>query len=121
MGQLALARKSGIAIMIALARIGPLLRPLELSTAPNSETALLQQLDRLEKVSRTTEIESARLLALDMAPFAGDDETVKGVKAQLQNWLVENTVKSDGEVRDAVGRAMGKRRADAPHGARGTT
>jgi hypothetical protein len=119
--QLVLARKAGIAINIALARIRPLLQPLEQSAAPNSETALLLQLDRLEKLSKTTEIESARLLALDMAPFAGDDETVKGVKAQLQNWLVENTVKSDKEVRDVVGRVMGKRRTDAPHGARGTT
>ena len=119
--QLVLARKAGIAIIIALARIRPLLQPPEESAAPNSETELLQQLGRLEKISKTTEIEATRLLALDMAPFAGDDETVKGVRAQLQSWLVENTIKSDKEVRDAVGRVMGKRRPDAPHGARGTT
>ncbi|KAI9855588.1 MAG: hypothetical protein M1813_009727 [Trichoglossum hirsutum] len=119
--QLILARKTGIAVIIALARIGPLLQPPEERAAPNSETALLHQIDRLEKISKTTEIEAMRLLALDMAPFAGDDETVKGVKTQLQSWLVENTIKSDKEVRDAVGRVMGKRRTDAPHGARGTT
>ena len=119
--QLALARRAGLAIVIALARIGPLLQSLEGSAPPNSETALLQQLGRLEKISKATEIEATRLLALDMTPFAGDDETVKGVRAQLQNWLVENTIRSDREVRDAVGRVMGRRRPDAPHGARGTT
>ncbi|KAH0564889.1 hypothetical protein GP486_001728 [Trichoglossum hirsutum] len=118
--QLILARKTGIAIIIALARIGPLLRTPEERAAPNSETALLLQVDRLEKISKTTEIEAMRLLALDMAPFAGDEETIKGVKTQLQNWLVENTIRSDKEVRDAVGRVVGKRRTDAPHGARGT-
>ncbi|KAI9777527.1 MAG: hypothetical protein M1839_008821 [Geoglossum umbratile] len=114
--QLALARKAGIAVVIALARIGPLLQSPEERAAPNSETALLQQLDRLENISKATEIEAARLLALDMAPFVGD-ETIKGA---LQNWLVENTIRSAKEVRDAVGRVMRRQRPGAPHGAKGT-
>ena len=53
-----------------------------------------------------------------MAPFAGDEHGVKTLKGKVKEWLVQNTIRSDPEVRDAVGRALGKRRVGAPVGAR---
>jgi hypothetical protein len=54
-----------------------------------------------------------------MAAFAGDEQGIRDVKSKLKEWLVQNTIRGDPEVRDAMGRVMSRRRADAPYGARG--
>lgn len=79
-----------------------------------------QQLLKLEQLANHNEAEASRLLALDMAPFVGDDGAVKDLRSKIREWLVQNTIRADPEVRDAMGRAMGRRRMDAPVGARGT-
>lgn len=53
-----------------------------------------------------------------MAPFVGDEDGVKELRGKVKEWLVTNTIRADPEVRDAVGRELGKRRAGAPPGAR---
>lgn len=50
------------------------------------------------------------MLALDMAPFAGDEQALKDVRGTMKEWLVQNTIRADPEVRDAVGRVMGRRK-----------
>ena len=52
-----------------------------------------------------------------MAPYAGDEPGVKELRGRIKEWLVQNTIRADPEVRDAVGRALGKRRVGAPVGA----
>ena len=49
-----------------------------------------------------------------MAPFAGDEQALNEVRAKMKEWLVQNTIRADPEVRDAVGRVMGRRRDGAP-------
>lgn len=63
-------------------------------------------------------MEAARLLALDMAPFVGDEQGVKELQGRVREWLVTNTIRADPEVRDAMGKALTKRRIGAPPGAR---
>lgn len=63
------------------------------------------------------ESEARRLLAMDMAPFAGDESGTKELRGRVREWLVNNTIRSDPEVRDAMGRAVAKRRTGAPPGA----
>lgn len=65
-----------------------------------------------------TEVEAGRLLALEMAPVAGDEGGQNDMKGKVREWLVQNTIRADPEVRDAIGRFMQKRRIGAPAGAR---
>lgn len=65
-----------------------------------------------------TEIESGRLLGLEMAPVLGDEAAQNDMKRKVSEWLVQNTIRSDPEVRDAIGRFRQKRRVGAPTGAR---
>ncbi|KAI9842548.1 MAG: hypothetical protein M1837_007061 [Sclerophora amabilis] len=118
--QLILFRKLLVTIHIALSHLGPYMQPTEPSGQANDEAAQHQQLDRLDQVSKVTDLEASRLLGLDMAPFANDERTMGELRARLQEWLVQNTIRTDPDVRDAVGRVMGKRRTGAPTGARGT-
>lgn len=77
-----------------------------------------QQLQRLEQLAQSTDIETGRLLALEMAPLMGDEAGQNDMKGRVREWLVQNTIRADPEVRDAVGKAMQKRRVGAPAGAR---
>lgn len=63
-------------------------------------------------------MEAARLLSLEMTPFAGDEAMVKELSGRVREWLVTNTIRADPEVRDAVGRSLARRRVGAPVGAR---
>jgi hypothetical protein len=63
-------------------------------------------------------MEATRLIALDMAPFVGDDDAVNELRGRVREWLVTNTIRADPEVRDAMGRALEKRGTGAPAGAK---
>lgn len=77
-----------------------------------------QQLTRLEQLAQSADAEATRLLALEMAPFVGDEPGVKELRGRVREWLVTNTIRADPEVRDAMGRVLEKRRVGAPPGAR---
>ncbi|KAI1639605.1 membrane associated DnaJ chaperone-like protein [Biscogniauxia mediterranea] len=121
----ALARKLCVTVYIAFSQIGPLLRQQggQKGAAADAETAsekqLQQNLDRLEQTARAMDVDATRLMELEMAPFAGDAEVVGSMRAKLKEWLVQNTIRADPMVRDALGRSFQKRRVDAPAGARG--
>lgn len=114
---LTLARKSAFTLFIALSQLGSLFAPPPTTTATSSALDM-QQLARLEQTAKALDIEASRLLAFDMAPFADDEVGVKELRGKVKDWLVNNTIRADPEVRDAMGRAMGRRRVGAPPGAR---
>ena len=117
---LALARKATFTLFIAFSQLGnlfPQQQEKPTSTTPSPHD--LQQLARLEGIAKAGEAESSRLLALDMAPFVNDEQGMKELRARVKEWLVNNTIRADPEVRDAMGRALaGRRRSGAPAGAR---
>ncbi|KAK3945996.1 hypothetical protein QBC46DRAFT_370539 [Diplogelasinospora grovesii] len=127
---IALARKLCLTLYIAFSQIGPLLSTgggqegVQKKKKGSEEQLLRQGLERLEMAARSVDSDAERLLGLEMAPFVGGE----GEEQQMQNtvmnkvkeWLVNNTIRSDPMVRDAVGTALRKRRVDAPAGARGT-
>ncbi|KAK3360066.1 hypothetical protein B0T25DRAFT_119132 [Lasiosphaeria hispida] len=124
---IALARKLSVTVYIAFSQIGPLLAA-DTSGGQvlvggrkglNEEAALKQGLDRLEATARSLDADAGRLLETEMAPFAGDEEMMGTVRGKVKEWLVQNTIRADPMVRDAVGRSFMKRRVDAPAGARG--
>lgn len=114
-----LARKLSITMYIAFSQIGPLLQPRPgVGSAPNPELALRQELDRLQATAKATDIETTRLVEMEMGPFR-DEQTVGILKGKVKEWLVKNTIRNDPEVRDAIGKTFKRRRVDAPAGARG--
>ncbi|ETS82091.1 hypothetical protein PFICI_07093 [Pestalotiopsis fici W106-1] len=118
-----LARKCSITLYIAFSQIGPLLQPpgqQGVKPGDASDKVLRQSLDRLEQASRMIDTDAGRLMDLEMAPYVGDPELVNSMRSKLKEWLIQNTIKSDPMVRDALGRGLQKRRVDAPAGARGT-
>lgn len=113
-----LARKLSITFFIALGQISPLLKSPQQSGTEAARQKM--QLDRLDALAKHNDQEATRLLGLELTPFAADDVAGREVREKLKQWLVQNTVRSAPEVRDAVGRALQRRRLDAPAGAKGT-
>lgn len=123
---IALARKLCITIYIAFSQIGPLLGAdtsegkIVVSQKGQDEELLLKQaLDRVEASAKGLDADTERLLQMEMAPFAGDDEALSNMRGTVKEWLVQNTIRADPMVRDALGRSLQKRRVDAPSGAKG--
>ncbi|KAK4153607.1 chaperone protein DnaJ [Chaetomidium leptoderma] len=126
---IALARKLSLTVYIAFSQIGPLVgadtSSGQLVMSGNNkggggdEAALREGLERLEMAVRKVDADATRLLETEMVPFAGDEEARKSMWAKVKEWLVQNTIRSDPMVRDALGRSFAKRRMDAPVGARG--
>ncbi|KAI9807487.1 MAG: hypothetical protein M1825_005427 [Sarcosagium campestre] len=118
---LILARKTVVALFVALSQLGPLFQqPDQAKKKPTSaEEAQRQQLDRLDTITRSADFEATRLLGLDLAPFINDELAMKDVRSRLKEWLVQNTIRSEPEVRDAMGRVMSRRRTGVPASARG--
>ncbi|KAI4245896.1 MAG: hypothetical protein LQ352_006491 [Teloschistes flavicans] len=115
---LALAHKAVFTFFIALGQLSPPLARPNQPTTSSSSAFDEQQLQRLEQMAMNTEIESGRLLGLEMAPVLGDEAAQNDMKRKVSEWLVQNTIRSDPEVRDAIGRFRQKRRVGAPTGAR---
>ncbi|KAI9797183.1 MAG: hypothetical protein M1833_005592 [Piccolia ochrophora] len=117
---LILGRKIMTTLFIAFAQLGPLFQQEKVAQkkAP-TEKDQREQLDRLEATAKSADFEATRLLGLDLAPFMGDERAMVDVRAKLKEWLVQNTIRADPEVRDAVGRVMQRRRQQVPTGARG--
>jgi hypothetical protein len=115
-----LARKMSVTMYIAFSQIGPMLQPPSPVPAnANPEMALRQQLDRLDMMAKAVDVESTRLMGMEMIPFGGDPQATNSIKGKVKEWLVQNTIRQDPEVRDAIGTTLKRRRTDAPAGARG--
>ncbi|KAL9104512.1 MAG: hypothetical protein Q9163_000543 [Psora crenata] len=115
---LALARKSTFTLFIAFSQFSGLwLQPATAASNGNSPQDL-QQLLRLEQLAKGNEAEASRLLAMDMAPFVADEQGKMALRGRIREWLVNNTIRTDPEVRDAMGRALERRTAAAPPGAK---
>lgn len=117
-----LARKLSITIYLALSQIGPLLaQHLQAEKKDQTEEKALQQgLERLEILTKQLDGDAVRLMDMEMAPFKGDPAAAANLHGKMREWLVQNTIRADPMVKDALGTSFRKRRIDAPTGARGT-
>lgn len=106
---LALARKMTFNLFIAIAQLGPLLDTPGSRNAGTGKEVEPQQLAKLEQLLALHNAETQRLFGLAMAPFAGDDAAQREVKETTKNWLVQNTIRADPEVRQAHEQALRKR------------
>ncbi|KFY41246.1 hypothetical protein V494_03107, partial [Pseudogymnoascus sp. VKM F-4513 (FW-928)] len=112
-------RKCSVTLFIALSQLGPLISPQTAAKSGTEEEQFNRQVERLAQLAVATDTEASRLVAMEMAPFVGDAEALGEVQKKTSEWLVSNTIRSDPEVRDALGNVLRKRRTDAPAGARG--
>ncbi|TPX15708.1 uncharacterized protein E0L32_000042 [Thyridium curvatum] len=124
---ISLARKVCLTLYIALSQIGPMLtadtsggRVVVAQQGGDDEALLRQGLERLEAMAKSVDQDAQRLLEMELTPFSGDPEVMAGMRAKMKEWLVQNTIRADPMVRDALGQSFKKRRIDAPSGARGT-
>lgn len=116
-----LARKITITLYVALSQIGPLLAMYWQGSqqVQDDDKALAQGLDRLENMAKQLEGDTGRLMDMELAPYKGDRETTSNLQGKMKEWLVQNTIRADPMVRDALGTSFRKRRIDAPAGAKG--
>jgi hypothetical protein len=117
-----LTRKITITCYIGLSQLGPLLATYLHAgqrTAQDEDKALQQSMERLENISKQLENDAGRLMDMDMAPYKGDHEATSNLQGKMREWLVQNTIRADPMVKDALGKSFRKRRIDAPAGAKG--
>jgi hypothetical protein len=120
---IALLRKLTLTVYIALSQVGPLLVPestTKKAAAGEEEKTLRESLQRLEAVSRQLDTDSGRLMDMEVTPFKGHPSSISNLQGKMREWLVQNTIRADPMVRDALGKSLTRRRIDVPNGARGT-
>ncbi|PKS05783.1 hypothetical protein jhhlp_007612 [Lomentospora prolificans] len=115
-----LARRLCVTFYIALSQIGPLLfPPRSPGQAADPDKAIHAQIDRATALAAEVDDLSGRLLDVELAPYKGDEDMLKSVRAKIAEWLVQNTIRADPMVKDAMGQSFKRRRMDAPAGAKG--
>lgn len=110
---LALLRKLTVTFFIAMSQLGPLLKDPQQEVAKASGGISPQQLSRLDALANATDQEVTRLLALELAPFASASRDMKGLRSSLRDWLIQNTIRNDPEVRSATEIVLARRRTGA--------
>ncbi|KAK4539737.1 hypothetical protein LTR36_010390 [Oleoguttula mirabilis] len=106
---LALLRKLTITFYIALSQLGLVLQGSQ-GAGPAGDGVSAQQLDRVDALAKATDQEINRLVGLELMPFAGDQASTRDLRTSLKKWLVQNTIRSDAEVKGAIGRVLDRRR-----------
>lgn len=105
---LALLRKLAITFFIALSQLGPILQGPQ--AAQDGDAIPVQQLDRVDALTQAADQEISRLVGLELTPFAGDQSSLRNLRSSLKDWLVQNTIRNDAEVRAATNRVLEQRR-----------
>ncbi|KAI5367457.1 Putative DnaJ domain, Chaperone J-domain superfamily [Septoria linicola] len=107
-----LLRKLTVTFFIAMSQLGPLLQDPKQAAIADGPGVPAQVLDRVDAIANATESEISRLMALELTPFAQDPSTGRELRASLKEWLVQNTIRNDPEVKMAIQRVFDQRRAE---------
>ncbi|KAI9728797.1 MAG: hypothetical protein M1834_007183 [Cirrosporium novae-zelandiae] len=114
---LKLARKATLATFIFISQLSGHFETPSSSSSPSASSSSQHhtlQLNRLDALSKAVQIEADRLLKLNLASFQGDEAGVGEVRGKVREWLVQNTIRADPEVRNAVGRVLERRKNTGP-------
>ena len=103
-------RKVAITFFIALSQLGPILQGP--AAAQDSDIVSAQQLDRLDVLAKTADQEVTRLMGLELSPFVGEQSGMRELRSSLKEWLVQNTIRNDPEVKAAINRVLDRRRQE---------
>ena len=106
---LGLARKVSLTISIALSQLGPYFQRAS-TQAPNAIDPM--RLSRLEQLALANEVEATGLLKMEMIQHAEGEETTRELKVGIRDWLVQNTIRVDPGVRQAISSATERRKRE---------
>lgn len=114
---ISLLRKLSVTFFIALNQLSPLLHAGDPNAAANSGSKSSdginpQLLDRLDILAKATDAEISRLTTLELSPFLGERQKMRDLRTGLKEWLVQNTIRNDPEVKAAVGKTLARRRRE---------
>ena len=108
---LTLLRRIAVAFFIALSQLGPVLKGPD-TLAGTDENVDPKLMDRLSVLGHATDQEVTRLMGLELTPFAEGEEGKRELKVTLKEWLVQNTMRNDPEVKAAIGAVLTRRRQE---------
>ncbi|KAI5785950.1 DnaJ domain-containing protein [Geopyxis carbonaria] len=111
--QLILARKVVLTSFIAFSQLGPMLRT-DHSRIADSPDVLQNKLEIIFQAAGFTDNEANKALVQEYMPFDQDKNTLKYVETKMGEWMLEQAVRNDPEVRDAIGKAIARKRFDVP-------
>ena len=103
---LALARKITLTISIAFSQLGPYFQS-ALGQAYSTVDGL--RLARLEQLAQGNETEATRFLRTEVTPYVEEEQWSRKLKGGIREWLVQNTIRADPLVREALGNEREKR------------
>lgn len=106
---LALLRKLAITIFIAISQLQPLLRQ-DMTNAPVGEPAFARLVERSSALATATSQEVNRIVGLEFAQYGLDPNAGVVIRQSLKEWLVQNTVRNDPEVKRAMDASFARRR-----------
>ncbi|KAK3629279.1 hypothetical protein LTR56_018166 [Elasticomyces elasticus] len=104
---LELLRKLTLTFFIALSQLGPVLQGPQVADGDALST---QHLDRIDALAKAADQEVSRLAQLELMPFGNDQASTKNLRMSLKEWLVQNTIRNDREVREAIKTVLDRRR-----------
>ncbi|KAK4555860.1 hypothetical protein LTR86_007080 [Recurvomyces mirabilis] len=109
---LSLLRKFALTFFIAMSQLGPVLQGPQ-STGTNEDGVTPQLLDRVDALAKATDQEVSRLMGLELMPIAASDQAShRNLRTTLKEWLVQNTIRNDAEVKGAIANALDRRRRE---------
>lgn len=102
-----LAHKVCVTLYIALSQLGPFFQPMEAKKP--SDLEIRKDLASLEAKVKSIDAESSRLLNLNLTPFLQEKSDLDHLQERMKDWLVQNTLRMDPEVRDTASKILEKR------------
>ncbi|KAK5109418.1 hypothetical protein LTR62_007084 [Meristemomyces frigidus] len=108
---LLLLRKLVLTFFIAMSQLGPVLQRQQASVA-DGDGVPTRLLERMDGLAKATDQEVTRLVGLELMPFAGDQASQRELRTSLKEWLVQNTIRNDPEVKGAIAQVLDKRRRE---------
>lgn len=104
---LALLRKFAITIFIAISQLQPLFaRPADMAAA--GDKAVPQLLERNNALTMAIAQEVNRIMNFELTQFGAGSPTL--LVQSLKEWLVQNTIRNDPEIKQAMAAALNQRR-----------
>ncbi|EME83581.1 uncharacterized protein MYCFIDRAFT_64622 [Pseudocercospora fijiensis CIRAD86] len=107
-----LLRKLAVTFFIAMSQLGPLFQDPKQAAAGEGSSIPPQQLDSIDALAAVTDQEVTRLLAFELSPFASDEKAARELRGTLKDWLVQNSIRNDPEVKMAIERHFERRRRE---------
>lgn len=118
----AMVKKASISAAQFLGLLIPLYRDdaHKATPADDTEASRHKQLDRLDAVVQASNQDATRILELESTIFKENERAKSALREAMRNFMVQNVLHQEPEVRNAIGQRLARRRTDAPHGAVGT-